>query len=252
MSRAERRVKLCWSCCLQKSFPWRLRHCLRRCRIFRILFREIPRKWVSVCSIRCCDSRRRFSNNNAMPTFCDVALPLPLDRAFTYAVNGDVPDVGCRVLVPFRNEKMSGVVVRVHDEAPPVEAKPLMTVLDHEPVIFSVLLELALWIAQYYIAPIGEVLRGMLPLMAEVRHVTLFRITDIGRQVLHEGAEKGSSRRSKLPPEKQKVEYAVLNYLEHGEAARTSRLRTATGASIALLQGMVRKKWIVRETEADA
>ncbi|HZU11022.1 MAG TPA: primosomal protein N' [Pseudacidobacterium sp.] len=187
-----------------------------------------------------------------MPAFCDVALPVPLDRTFTYAVNGEVPDVGCRVLVPFRNEKMSGVVVRVHDEAPPVEAKPLMTVLDHEPVISSVLLELALWIAQYYIAPIGEVLRGMLPLMAEVRHVTLFRITDIGRQVLHEGAEKGSSRRSKLPPEEQKVEYAVLNYLENGEAAWASRLRTATGASVALLQGMVRKKWIVRETEADA
>ncbi len=187
-----------------------------------------------------------------MPTFCDVALPLPLDRAFTYAVNGDVPEVGCRVLVPFRNEKLSGVVLRVHDEAPPVEAKPLMSVLDQEPVISGVLLELAQWIAQYYIASIGEVLRGMLPLMAEVRHVTLFRITDLGRQVLYEGAEKGSSRRSKLSPEEQKMEYAVLNYLENGDATRISRLRSATGASVGLLQGMARKKWIARETEADA
>jgi primosomal protein N' (replication factor Y) len=187
-----------------------------------------------------------------MPAFCDVALPVPLDRAFTYAVNGEAPSVGCRVLVPFRNEKMSGVVLRVHDEAPPVEAKPLMTVLDQEPVISGVLLELAQWIAQYYMAPIGEVLRGMLPLMAEVRHVTLFRITGVGRQVLHEGAEKGSSRRSKLSPEEQKIEYAVLNYLENGEAARLSRLRSATGASMVILQGMARKKWIARETEADA
>jgi primosomal protein N' (replication factor Y) len=186
-----------------------------------------------------------------MPAFCDVALPLPLDRVFTYAVNGEVPNVGCRVLVPFRNEKLSGVVIKVHDNAPPVEAKPLITILDHEPVISGVLLELAQWIAQYYIAPIGEVLRGMLPLMAEVRHVTLFRITALGRQVLYEGAEKGSSRRSKLSPEEQKIEYAVLNALENGEAVRVSRVRSATGASLALLQGMARKKWIARETEAN-
>ena len=167
-----------------------------------------------------------------MPAFCDVALPVPLDRAFTYALNGDIPGVGCRVLVPFRNEKLAGVVVRVHDDTPPVEAKPLITILDREPIVSGSLLELAQWIAQYYIAPLGEVLRTMLPLMAEVRRVVLYRITDTGRQILYEGAEKGSSRRSKLSPEEQNIEYAVLNYLEDGEAARVSRLRSATGAGL--------------------
>ncbi|HLH36902.1 MAG TPA: primosomal protein N' [Alloacidobacterium sp.] len=187
-----------------------------------------------------------------MPAFCDVALPVPLDRAFTYALNGEVLDVGCRVLVPFRNEKLAGVVVRVHDDAPPVEAKPLLSVLDPEPILSPQLLDLAQWIAQYYIAPLGEVLRTMLPLMAEVRRVVLYRITDTGREVLYEGAEKGSSRRSKLSPEEQNLEYAVLNYLENGEAAKISRLRASTGASLTLLHGMVRKKWIARETAADA
>ena len=187
-----------------------------------------------------------------MPAFCDVALPVPLDRAFTYALNGDIPGVGCRVLVPFRNEKLAGVVVRVHNEAPPVEAKPLITILDREPIVSGSLLELAQWIAQYYIAPLGEVLRTMLPLMAEVRRVVLFRITDIGRQALYDGAEKGSSRRSKLSPAEQNIEYAVLNYLENGETARVSRLRSATGAGLVLLQGMLRKRWISRETAADA
>jgi primosomal protein N' (replication factor Y) len=187
-----------------------------------------------------------------MPAFCDVALPVPLDRAFTYALNGEIPDVGCRVLVPFRNEKLAGVVVRVHDDAPPVDAKPLITILDPEPILSSQLLELAQWIAQYYIAPLGEVLRTMLPLMAEVRRVVLYRITDTGREVLYQGAEKGSSRRSKLPPEEQNLEYAVLNYLENGEAAKISRLRASTGASLLLLHGMLRKKWIARETAANA
>src|SRR5277367_2817312 len=187
-----------------------------------------------------------------MPVFCDVALPVPLDRAFTYALNGEIPGVGCRVLVPFRNEKLAGVVVRLHDDAPPVEAKALLTILDREPIVSGPLLELAQWISQYYIAPLGEVLRTMLPLMAEVRRVVLYRITDTGRQVLYQGAEKGSSRRSKLSPGEQNLEYAVLNYLESGEAARVSRLRSSTGASLALLHGMLRKRWITRETAADA
>jgi len=187
-----------------------------------------------------------------MPAYCDVALPVPLDRAFTYALNGEVLGVGCRVLVPFRNEKLAGVVMRVHDDAPPVEAKALIAILDREAIVSGPLLELARWMAQYYIAPLGEVLRSMLPLMAEVRRVVLYRITDVGRQALYDGAEKGSSRRSKLSPEEQNIEYAVLNYLENGETARVSRLRAATGASLQLLQGMLRKRWIARETTADA
>jgi primosomal protein N' (replication factor Y) len=39
-----------------------------------------------------------------MPAYCDVALPVPLDRTFTYAVNGTVPVVGARVLVPFSGQ----------------------------------------------------------------------------------------------------------------------------------------------------
>src|SRR5450432_992110 len=132
-----------------------------------------------------------------MPQFCDVALPVPLDRLFTYALRPgeDPPAVGCRVLVPFRTEKMAGVVIRLHDEAPPVEARPIEAVLDTEPMVSPELLELAAWIGRYYIAPLGEVLRSMLPLMAEVKHQVLYRITETGAKVLYQSAEQGSSRR---------------------------------------------------------
>jgi primosomal protein N' (replication factor Y) len=187
-----------------------------------------------------------------MTAFCDVALPVPLDRPFTYCVGDLQLCVGARVLVPFRNEKLAGVVVRLHDEPPPVDARTLVAVLDSEPVITPQLMELALWIAQYYLAPIGEVLRSMLPLAGEVRRQVLYRITDLGRQVLLSAAEQGSSRRSRLAPEEQDQEYAVLNELASGEAVRTARLRSATGASVRILQGMLRKKWITRETAAEA
>jgi len=185
--------------------------------------------------------------------YVDVALPVPLDQTFTYAVNGVEPVVGARVLVPFSGQRLMGVVMRVHDEAPTegFEIKPVQQVLDGAALLPDELMELARWIAAYYVAPLGEVLRGMLPLGAEVRRHVVYRITEVGRNVLYEGAAKGASRRSKLTPEEQNREYAVLNYLEGGEAAKVSVLRSATSANKALLEGMVRKKWLVREAVAE-
>ncbi len=189
-----------------------------------------------------------------MPAYCDVALPVPLDRTFTYAVNpAQVPAVGARVIVPFSGQKLMGVVMRLHDEPLPegVEAKPVQTVMDVGALLSPEQMELAKWIAAYYCAALGEVIRGMLPLAAEVKRQFVYRIAEQGRKVLYEGAAKGSSRRSRLTPEEQNREYAVLNYLEAGDAAKAGALRSATGAGRSLLEGMVRKKWLVRESVAE-
>ena len=69
--------------------------------------------------------------------------------------------------------------------------------------------------------------------------------------MLYDSAARGASRRSRLPAEDQNREYAVLNYLEDGSAAKASALRAATQANKALLDGMVRKKWLVREALAE-
>jgi len=112
-------------------------------------------------------------------------------------------------------------------------------------------MRLAAWIAQYYVAPLGEVLRGMMPLAAEVKRQFVYRIAEAGRRVLYDGAAKGASRRSRLTAEDQNREYAVLNYLEDGSAAKASALRSATQANKALLDSMVRKKWLAREALAE-
>src|SRR5271155_1342249 len=178
-----------------------------------------------------------------MALFCDVALPVPLDQAFTYAVNGVVPVVGARVIVPFSGQRLMGVVVRVHEEAPAedFEIKPVQQVLDDSALLPDELMELARWIASYYVVPLA----------AEVKRHFSYRIAEAGRRVLYEGAAKGSSRRSKLTVEEQDREYAVLNYLEGGDAAKMGALRSATGANKSLLEGMVKKKWLVREAVAE-
>ena len=185
--------------------------------------------------------------------YCDVALPVPLDRAFTYELGGLETEVGARVMVPFGGQRLVGVVVGLHDVAPgdEVEVKRVQQVMDEEALLPDELMELGKWVAAYYCAPLGEVLRGMMPLTAEVRRQWVYRIGEQGRKVLYEGAAKGSSRRSKLSVEDQNREYAVLNYLESGETGKTATIRSSTGANKALLDAMAKKRWLVREPLAE-
>jgi len=184
-----------------------------------------------------------------MPEYCDVALPVPLDMTFTYKVGDAAPVVGGRVLVPFRTGREAGIVTALHDEAPSMKAKTVLTAIDAAPVFDEVLLKLGEWIAQYYLAPLGEVYRTMLPLMAEVKKAWSYSITEAGHAALFEGATLGSSRRSKKTADEQMLEYEVLNYLTNAEdgAARESSIRSATGATKDILAGLVKKKWVTRE-----
>ena len=183
-----------------------------------------------------------------MPEFCDVALPVPLDTAFTYHVSdGLVPVVGGRVLVPLRQKRMSGVVVEIHDRKPAIKTKGVLNVLDSAPVLDEQLMRLAKWIADYYLAPLGEVFRTMLPLSAEFKRAIAYRITEEGHLALHQAGMSGSSARSHKTPEDQLIEFRVLDYLADRDTVREESLRAATRAGKDLLAGMVRKKWIVRE-----
>jgi primosomal protein N' (replication factor Y) len=190
-----------------------------------------------------------------MPEFCDVALPVPLDMVFTYRVPAEAtPVVGGRVLVPFRQKRLTGIVVDLHDRQPSVKIKTILSVLDATPVLDDQLLRLGRWIADYYLAPIGEVFRTMLPLTAEFKRAVAYRITKEGQLALHSAGISGSSARSRRTPDEQAAEFRVLDYLAAQEAApeaaiqvREATLRSTTRVSKSVLSGMVRKKWITRE-----
>ena len=185
--------------------------------------------------------------------FCDVALPVPLEMTFTYAVPPSVSDAGgevragSRVLVPFRSKRMDGLVTRVHEHPPSMKAKEVLAVIDAAPVLDATLIALGEWIASYYLAPIGEVFRSMLPLAADVKRAWTYSITEAGLTALHESATRGSSRRSKLTMEDQLLEYEVLDFLAQCDRAREHAIRSATGAKRDVLSAMARKDWIVRE-----
>ena len=122
--------------------------------------------------------------------YCEVALPVPLRTAFTYAVpeelNGEEL-VGRRLIVPFRNRAMVGVGIEVSDRPPKaIRSKNIAEVLDAVPALPPKLIELGRWVSRYYLAPLGETLRAMLPPEIELRHEREYRLTDAGHIYLEE------------------------------------------------------------------
>ncbi|MGC9970898.1 MAG: primosomal protein N' [Bryobacteraceae bacterium] len=123
------------------------------------------------------------------PPYCDVSLPVPLDRPFTYALPETLRHrvkPGCRLLVPFGARKLTGIVLRAHGEAPEGGAREALRLLDSVPVLSEEMLALGRWIAGYYCAPLGEVLRSMVPLASELRHGKVYSLTGKGRDALRQ------------------------------------------------------------------
>ncbi|MDI3283614.1 primosomal protein N' [Polyangium sp. 15x6] len=103
-----------------------------------------------------------------MPLLCEVAVPVPLARAFSYEVPPALAASvrpGARVLVEFGRKKVLGVVLAMSEGAAPegVRLKPIAAVVDPEPVLPPELLSFLRELSSYYFAPIGEVLRLALP-----------------------------------------------------------------------------------------
>jgi primosomal protein N' (replication factor Y) len=117
--------------------------------------------------------------------FCNVALPVPLRTTFTYAIPEALRDTirpGSRVLVPFRKKSMVGVVVEMVDQPPAnTKLREITKVMEFVPALTPKLIELAQWIASYYLAPIGEVFRAMLPPVTELNLRREIVLTAAGR-----------------------------------------------------------------------
>ena len=99
--------------------------------------------------------------------FVEVALPVPLFRTFVYAIDRTYEHpaaVGTRVLVPFRRKTMIGVIINT-DATPPAkgEIKSVLDIPDATPAVSAPMLSLCRWMSEYYIAPLGIVIRTALP-----------------------------------------------------------------------------------------
>lgn len=98
--------------------------------------------------------------------FADVALPVPVDRVFTYAVPDSLQHrsrVGMRVVVPVQTRTETGYLVALHDETELEKVRPIIDLPDEEPAFDASMLALCRWMADYYCCSWGEALRCAAP-----------------------------------------------------------------------------------------
>ena len=113
-----------------------------------------------------------------MPTICDndndmryvdLMLPVPLEGFFTYSVPERLRErmqFGVRVIVTFGPKKTYvGIVVRTHDNTPEggYKIKEIIDIVDDKPMMLDRQMKLWQWIAEYYLAPIGDVYKAAMP-----------------------------------------------------------------------------------------
>src|SRR5579864_2908221 len=171
--------------------------------------------------------------------FCNVALPVPLRNTFTYAIPEVLREVvqpGTRVVVPFRRKSLVGVVTECIPRAPEnTKIRELTKILDLIPALTPKLVELAHWIAAYYLAPIGEVFRAMLPPVTELRTERQIVLTDSGSAAGKEGSATHS-----LTPE----QHAFLSHLREKGGTLPFAAAAKLGLDGAAVQRLHRAKLI--------
>ena len=183
------------------------------------------------------------------PAYCEVALPVPMRTLFTYEIPERLADsvcAGSRVLVPFRNRVMTGVVVELSVPRPDPERvrnlRQIVETLDPIPALLPKLLELGRWVAGYYVAPVGETFRAMLPPQVDLRHEREFLLTEAGRARCAELDSAGNRSETEV------AELALLSLMEvEGRAVRADRLRALPGGEAAAERLLRRRQVEARE-----
>jgi len=101
-----------------------------------------------------------------MQQYVEIITSLPIDRTFQYKVTGTeshAPSIGKRVFIPFNNRKRVGYIVKLEDKPQCEDPKPLIDIVDDEPVFTPDMIELAGWIKDRYFCSWGEALEAMIP-----------------------------------------------------------------------------------------
>ncbi len=175
----------------------------------------------------------------------DIALPVPIDHTFTYIVPPALqPHAlhGSRVLVPFGKKKLTGVIVGLPLESEVRGLKPISDVLEASPTFTEEMMKLTRWIADYYFAPWGEVLKAATP---QGRSLESRRIASLVTPDL----ENALAATVKTAPK----QHALLLLLQQGGAAKVTHLQKKLGIKNinSLLNEMVLKGWVAVEAQIE-
>jgi primosomal protein N' (replication factor Y) len=115
--------------------------------------------------------------------YIDVSVTLPLDQTFVYKVPEHLREQcvpGMRVLVPFGRRRVTGYILGEQASCGPYKAKNILDVLDDHPLFPVNEIPFFKWVAQYYIHPLGEVIKTALPAGLDRQDVSCVFVTATG------------------------------------------------------------------------
>jgi primosomal protein N' (replication factor Y) len=121
-------------------------------------------------------------------SYIEVAVALPVHLTFTYSAPESFQAsvaVGKRVLVPFGRRRVTGYIFDKDRHIADKEIKPILDVLDEQPLFPSSMVPFFRWIADYYKYPVGEVVKNALPGGLNLYESALISLTDKGREALN-------------------------------------------------------------------
>lgn len=182
-------------------------------------------------------------------SFVEVAIKVPLKRTFDYSLpeqlNGlsIIPKVGSRVVVPFGNQKKVAVVLalKTTTDVPKDKIKALIEVIDDEPILSALHLDLLRFTARYYCYPLGETIHIALP--GALRQGECPDKSSINMVAL---TEKGA----KLPSLKAKSQLGLLKQLAESGKSSLTELK-ALGFSKKTIDSLLNKELISQTIEHD-
>ncbi len=167
----------------------------------------------------------------------EVAVPVPLRRLFHYRVGPDLAErltSGHRIIVPFGGRRVIGIFSRFVDPPEDRHLRRVERLLDEEPAIAPDVLELATFVAEYYLAPIGEVLKAALPPALSKLPEDRWVLTPSGRQA-HEDYQRDRLTSIVLSP----ADRQLLSRLKRSDGLPAKRLPAGTRRRLAD-EGLIR------------
>jgi primosomal protein N' (replication factor Y) len=171
--------------------------------------------------------------------YAEVAVnsPIARRRTFSYSIPSNlIVSVGQAVWVPFGSHTLQGIVISLSPVTSVESTKEIVSLISSRPLLSPIQIELALWLSQYYIAPLFDAVALMLPPGFERRIITLLQlssrlsdckdITSDEKKILELLNSRSSVKLAEIEKNigKTKANLIVKQLIQHGLLTKTSQL----------------------------
>ncbi|MFZ3085709.1 MAG: primosomal protein N' [Candidatus Hydromicrobium sp.] len=173
-----------------------------------------------------------------------------IDHAFDYRIPPDLSsdiDIGRIIQVPFKNRIEVGYIVKIKDESElkDREIKDILKVVENRPVFDPERLELINWISEYYIQPLGSVIKFFLPPGGKYKHaITSPRVQLKFKDFITLNRNKYNKLKDKINWKRNSSQKKIIDYLISGGEVLKEKLVKDTGSSYSSLASLADKNII--------